>query len=307
MTITQSDEGTRDETRRLRRALILIAVLTCLFVGVVLAGVYVGGLLAFGVGIVYLAVIGVGIASLRELSSKDLGAVVGMVILILLMAGGTGIIAAHNLILGSGRNVATSVMFERVEKSLRDGEKWTYTLFPKHPDEAVPGGNLELDSHRFKPGDTVIVRVDPAGRVAPKLPGEADSPAALWGTIGLNAVLDGIVLWAAREPRPTRPPGPTRRRLTERRKRAWERFRRLTGWPFALAACVLSAAWLGLFQLARFDPTLTIMTGVAYFFVMSGFFGMFDDDKARVAFRSRAVLWTVLATVAVGGYLCATT
>lgn len=70
-----------------------------------------------------------------------------------------------------------------------------------------------------------------------------------------------------------------------------------------MAAAALSAAWLGLFQLTRSDLMLTIMAGVAYFFVMSGFFGMFDDDKARNAFRTRALPLTVLATVALGALL----
>ncbi|MFJ9842332.1 hypothetical protein ACIRYZ_17970 [Kitasatospora sp. NPDC101155] len=308
MTITQSDEATHADRRRFPHALALIAVLTCLFAGVALADVYVGGLLAFGVGVVYLVVIAVGIAGLREFGTRDLGAVVGLVILIFLMACGAGVTAYENLILSSGRNVTTVVMFEKVEKSLRGGETWTYTLFPKHPAEDIPGGHLEQDSHRFKPGDTVVVRVDPAGRVAPKLPGEADSPAALWGAIGLNAVIAGIVFWAARKPRPPRPPGPTRRRLAARWKRARERFRALTGWPFVVVAAVLSAAWLGLFRLALgFDLTLTVMAGVAYLFVMSGFFGMFDDDKAKNVFRGRAVLTVALVTIALGAYLCATT
>ncbi|MEU8925803.1 hypothetical protein AB0D10_33550 [Kitasatospora sp. NPDC048545] len=52
------------------------------------------------------------------------------------------------------------------------------------------------------PDDTV--RMDPAGRVAPELPGEADSPAMLLAFLGLNAVIDGLVLWSVQRPRPPR-------------------------------------------------------------------------------------------------------
>jgi hypothetical protein len=211
----------------------------------------------------------------------------------------------HNLILRSGTDVTAVVLAEKIEKTGR-GSVTSYTLIQSNG-TAIPGGDLKPDSERFKPGYVITVRVDPAGRVAPKLPGEADSPVSLLGFLGLNAAIDGIVLWAARKPRPPRLPGPTRRRLAERGRRARERFRALTGWLFVVIAAVLSAAWLGLFRLALGDLTLTIMAGFTYLLVMFGFIGLFDEDKAKNAFRDRAVLLITLVTVAVGGYLCATT
>ncbi|MEV7775650.1 hypothetical protein [Kitasatospora sp. NPDC086791] len=114
--------------------------------------------------------------------------------------------AWHDLILRSGENVSAVVLFEKVENTGRGSKTWSYTLVPRSPAVDPPGGDLEQDSHRFKPGDVITVRVDPAGRAAPKLPGEADSPAAFLGFLGLNAAIDAVVLWATRKPRPPRRP-----------------------------------------------------------------------------------------------------
>ncbi|MGW3042911.1 hypothetical protein ACWC9T_23345 [Kitasatospora sp. NPDC001159] len=311
MTITLSDEDMRGE-HRLRRALALIAVSIGLVLGLIAVAVYINEPLAFGLGLLYPLVMAVGFGMLHKTesdttSAKDEGGwamLVAVIAFIAFMAGG---VAWHNLVLSSGRNVTAVVLTEKVDKSSRGSVTRSYTLDPQGTTDGIPGGNLQPDSERFKPGDVITVRVDPAGRVAPKLPGEADSPAALLTFLGCDALIAAVVLWAARKPRPPRAPGPTRRPLAERGRRARERFLALTGWPFAVTAAALSAAWLGLFRLALGNLTMTITAGVAYLFVMSGFFGMFDDDKAKDAFRSRAVLLTALATVAVGAYLCATT
>ncbi|MFG2842788.1 hypothetical protein ACGF12_06380 [Kitasatospora sp. NPDC048296] len=310
MTITQSDEDTRDGRHRFGHALGTIAVSTGIIIGIIAVDVYVSTIVAVLLGFLYpiamIAAFTVRPDAIRNREfRKDEGGWVAIMAIAALLAYLAGTDLRHNLILRSGTDVTAVVLEEKIEKSGR-GVTRSYTLIPSDG-AAIPGGDLTPNSERFKPGDIITVRVDPAGRVAPKLPGEADSPVALLGFLGLNAAIDGIVLWAARKPRPPRLPSPTRQRLAERWRRARDRFRALTGWPFVVAAGVLSAAWLGLFRLALSDLTRTITAGVAYLFVMSGFFGMFDDDRAKNVFRGRVVLTVALATVALGGYLCATT
>jgi hypothetical protein len=308
LTITQSDEDTHNGRRRFSHALGVIAASTGIIIGTVAVDVYVSTVLALILGFLYPAAMIIALAVRRDAVGnrtfeKDEAGPIAVMAVAALFAylAGTGV--WHNLILHSGTDMTAVVLEEKIEKSGR-GSARSYTLIPSDG-TTVPGGDLEPDSQRFKPGDIITVRVDPAGRVAPELPGEADSPAALLGFLGLNATIDGIVLWPVLK---SRIPGPTRRRLAARWKRARERFRALTGWPFVVVAAVLSAAWLGLFRLALgFDLTLTVMAGVAYLFVMSGFFGMFDDDRVKNVFRGRVVLTVALATVALGGYLCATT
>ncbi|MER7765630.1 hypothetical protein [Kitasatospora sp. NPDC096140] len=311
MTTARTDRAVRDGRRhRYGHALGVIAVSTGIILGVIAADVYAGTVPAVLLGLLYPVAVGVALASRRDADGrrglgKDEGALIAATAVAALFACLTGTDVWHNLVLRSGEDVSAVVLQEKVERIGR-GTVRSYTLLPRDGG-AVPGGDLRPDSQRFKPGDTVTVRVDPAGRVAPELPGEADSPAPLLGFLGLNAAIGAAVLWTARKPRPPHPPGPGRRRLTERARRARERLRGVTGWPFAAAAGALSAAWLGLLQIARTDPTLTVMAAVAYFFVMGGFFGMFDDDKARNAYRARVVLLTVLVTAALGGLLLSTT
>ncbi|MFF2143323.1 hypothetical protein [Kitasatospora sp. NPDC058190] len=201
MTVSRDDRTTRTGNGWLRRALALIGILTCLFIGVVLANVYVGNLLAFVLGFLYLMAVGVGVSKLGAPGSdpgfKAFGASLALAFLVLLMATGAGADAWHNMVLSSGRDVHAVVVTEHVEKSSRGSTTRTYTLVSRG-EGTVPGGPLKPDSERFKPGDTVTVRMDPAGRVAPKLPGEADSPASLWLAIGLNAGFALILLWFAR-------------------------------------------------------------------------------------------------------------
>ncbi|GHF50585.1 hypothetical protein GCM10018790_30480 [Kitasatospora xanthocidica] len=182
------------------RASVLAAVLTGLFVTVVLAGAYVGTALVVGLVILYLVVAGVGLAKLRGPGSdpgyKDTGGALALVALAVVLATAAGGDAWQNLVLSSGREVNAVVVSEKADRSSRGSTTWSYTL-TSADGATVPGGPLAQDSERFKPGDTVTVRIDPAGRVAPKLPGEAASSASLWSVIGLNAAIAALVLCLA--------------------------------------------------------------------------------------------------------------
>ncbi|MFE6055362.1 hypothetical protein ACFQ6N_31815 [Kitasatospora sp. NPDC056446] len=261
----------------LGRTAALIAVLTCLFVGIVLAYVFVGTLLAFGLGALYIVTTGIGLAKLRSPVSdsdyNDIGGALLLVLLATLMACGAGADAWHNHVLGTGRNIDAVVTTEHVEKSARGGTKRTYTLVSKG-EGTVPGGPLAPESRRFKPGDTVTVRMDPAGRVAPKLPGEADSPASLGLAVGLGTGIALLLLWygheAGRPPRKPRPPGPWRDRL-----------RRLDGLPLTAAATAVSVPWLLLLRLVQGKLGLTIMIAAPYPFAALAAFGALVRDEER--------------------------
>ncbi|MGW3042924.1 hypothetical protein ACWC9T_23410 [Kitasatospora sp. NPDC001159] len=180
-----------------------------MLIGITAADVYVGTVLAVCLGFLYPVVMIGGLVMLDDSDgnprlAKDSSGLGALVTIIGLFAYLAGIVAWQNLILGSGRSVNAVVVSEDVEKSSHGSTTWTYTL-TSGGTGFIPGGPLEQPSHRFKPGDTVTVRMDPAGRVAPKLPGEADSTAALWSAIGLSALIDILVLWFAR---PRHKPGP---------------------------------------------------------------------------------------------------
>ncbi|MET8626159.1 hypothetical protein ABZW30_20795 [Kitasatospora sp. NPDC004669] len=207
MTITQSHEDTRTVRRRLGHALVVIAVSTGIILGVIAVDVYVSTVLAVLLGFLYPIAMIVALAVRRDAVGnrefkKDEHGWIGIMAIAALFAYLAGVDVWHNLILRSGTDVTAVVLEEKVEKSGR-GVTRSYTLIPSDG-TTIPGGDLKPNSERFKPGDIITVRVDPAGRVAPKLPGEADSPVSFLGFLGLNAAIDGIVLWAARKPRAPR-------------------------------------------------------------------------------------------------------
>ncbi|MEV7354983.1 MULTISPECIES: hypothetical protein [unclassified Kitasatospora] len=275
MTLAQSAPETGSKARWLRRGAVLVAVLTCLSVGTVLAFVYVGTLLAFGLGALYMVATGVGLAKLggpgNDPDGKDVSAGLVLVFFAVLIATGAGADAWHNQLLGSGRDVKAVVIAEHVDKSIH-GTKRTYDLSTQG--EKVPGGPLEPDSRRFNPGDHVTVRMDPAGRVAPKLPGEADSPASLWSAIGINAVIALFLLWFAydssKPPRDPRPAGPWR-----------ERMRRLDGLPLTAAATAVSVPWLLCFLLVQNRLGLALMVAIPYPLAGLAAFGSLVRDEDR--------------------------
>ncbi|WP_030246423.1 DUF3592 domain-containing protein [Streptomyces sp. NRRL S-350] len=214
MTTTRPDRATGAARPWLGRATAVVAVLTCLFVGIVLAGAYVGTLLVVGLVVLYLVVAATGLVKLRgpgnDPGYKDTGGALALVALAVIMATAASGDASQNLALSSGREVNAVVTSEKADRSSRGSTTWTYTL-TSADGATVPGGPLVQHSERFRPGDAVTVRIDPAGRVAPKLPGEADSTASLWAVVGLNAGIAALVLWLARfgsRPRrtPRRPP-----------------------------------------------------------------------------------------------------
>ncbi|MFJ9774117.1 hypothetical protein ACIRVF_23225 [Kitasatospora sp. NPDC101157] len=211
MTVTRPEERAHVGRGLLRRALALGAVSTGMIVGITAVDVYVSGILAVCLGFLYPVVMVGGLVMFEDSAdnprpTKDSVGLGVLAAVLALVAYQAGIVAWHNLILGPGRNVNAVIVSEHVEKSSRGSTKWTYTLAPGGNDP-VPGGPLEQDSHRFDVGDTVVVRTDPAGQVAPKLPGEADSTAALWSAIGLIVLIALLVLRFART-RPRRKPGP---------------------------------------------------------------------------------------------------
>ncbi|WBP86506.1 hypothetical protein [Kitasatospora cathayae] len=213
MTVTRPEERAHVSRGLLRRALVLGAVSTGMIVGITAVDVYVSGILAVCLGFLYPVVMVGGLVMLEDSAdhprlAKDSVGLGVLAAILALVAYQAGIVAWHNLILGSGRNVNAVIVSEHVEKSSHGSTKWTYMLAPEGTD-SIPGGPLEQDSHRFKPGDTIVVRVDPGGQVAPKLPGEADSTAALWSAVGLTVLIDLLVLWFVRPRRkPSSPPRP---------------------------------------------------------------------------------------------------
>ncbi|MFJ8625310.1 hypothetical protein ACIRD3_21035 [Kitasatospora sp. NPDC093550] len=192
------------------RAAALAAVLTCLFATIVLADAYVGTALVVALVLLYLVVAGVGLAKLRGPGSdpgyKDTGGGLALVALAVVMATAAGGDAWQNLVLSAGREVNAVVVSEKADRSSRGSTTWSYTL-TSADGATVPGGPLTQGSERFRPGDSVTVRTDPDGRVAPKLPGEAASSASLWSVIGLNAAIAALLLCVAHSgnrPRGTR-------------------------------------------------------------------------------------------------------
>ncbi|MET8541939.1 hypothetical protein ABZW03_14960 [Kitasatospora sp. NPDC004799] len=277
MTLDQSVPEAGSNPRRLGRAAVLTAVLTFLFIGIVLAFAYVGTFPAFGLGVLYMVAAGVGLAKLGAPgngpdSTTGWGGLL-IVFFALLIGTGAGADAWHNHVLGSGRDVQAVVVAEHLDKSVR-GTKRTYVLSAEGAE--VPGGPLAPDRRRFSPGDHVTVRMDPAGRVAPKLPGEADSPASLWSAIGINAGIALFVFWFAHDsgkPRRTpRPAGPWR-----------ERIRRLDGLPLATAATAVSVPWLLCFLLVQSRLGLALMVAIPYPLVGLAAFGALvrDEDRSR--------------------------
>ncbi|MFE7636864.1 hypothetical protein DR950_32575 [Kitasatospora xanthocidica] len=206
MTITQPDQGTtRSGPRRLGGALALIAVTTAVLVGVIALDVYVNSFLAAVVGLAYPLIVLYAFAVRRDADSNPrfqknmvawgLGiSVVGFVAYL------AGTEAWANLILGSGRTVQAVVVDEKVTDALH-GTGRAYSLASTELNDDVPGGPLTESSPRFKRGQVITVRMDPAGRVAPKLPGEADSSAYLLAFLGCNVLIDGTVLWSVRRPK----------------------------------------------------------------------------------------------------------
>ncbi|MFG2842800.1 hypothetical protein ACGF12_06440 [Kitasatospora sp. NPDC048296] len=298
MTVTRGDRTTRTGNGWLRRALALIGILTCLYVGVVLAYVYVGTIVAVALGFLYLVAVGIGVSKLGAPGSdpefKEVGGSLALAVLVLLMATGAGADAWHNMVLSSGRDVRAVVVTEHVEKSSRGSTTRTYTLVSRG-EGTVPGGPLKPDSERFESGDTVTVRMDPAGRVAPKLPGEADSPASLWLAIGLNAGFALILLWFAhidsRPRRMPRPAGPWR-----------EGLRRLDGLPLAAVATAVSVPWLLLFLLVRDNLGLALMVAVPYPFAAMAADGALARDEDRKRPQGLVIL-LVVAVFALGGLI----
>ncbi|MBD0675043.1 hypothetical protein [Streptomyces sp. CBMA156] len=207
MTTPRSDEGTRSGLRRLGGALALIAVSTAVLVGVIALDVHVNGFLAGVVGLVYPLIVLYAFAVRPDTGGNPRfrknavawGLGVSAVGFVAYLAGTE---AWANLILGSGRTVQAVVVGEEVTNVLHDSGR-VYTLASAGSADAVPGGPLAEDSRRFGRGDVVTVRMDPAGRVAPKLPGEADSPAALLLFLGCNVLIDGTVLWSVRRTGPS--------------------------------------------------------------------------------------------------------
>lgn len=275
MTLDQSVPGTGGEPHRLGRGAVLTLVLTCLFIGVVLAFVYVGALPAFGLGVLYMVAAGVGLAKLgtpgNGPDSKDVGGALLLVFFALLIATGAGADVWHNHLLSSGRDVKAMVVAEHLDTSVR-GTKRTYVLSAEGVE--VPGGPLAPDSRRFSPGDYVTVRMDPAGRVAPKLPGEADSPASLWSAIGVNAGIALFVLWfahdSAKPPRAPRQAGPWHQRM-----------RRLDGLPLAAVATAVSVPWLLCFLLVESRLGLALMVAIPYPLAGLAAFGALVRDENR--------------------------
>ncbi|MFJ6382136.1 hypothetical protein ACIQI7_19300 [Kitasatospora sp. NPDC092039] len=277
MILDQAAPVTGDKPPSLRRGAVLVLALTCLSVGVVLAFVYVGVLLAFGLGALYMVAAGVGLAKPgapgNSPDHKDVGGGLVIIFFALLLATGAGADVWHNHVLGSGRDVEGTVVAEHLDTSAR-GTKRSYDLSVNG--EAVPGGRLAPDSRRFGPGDHVTVRIDPAGRVAPKLPGEAGSPASLWSAIGINAGIAVFVLWFGHDrgepPRTPRPPGPWR-----------ERMRRLDGLPLTAAATAVSVPWLLCFLLVQTRLGLALMVAIPYPLAGLAAFGALvrDEDRKR--------------------------
>ncbi|MFJ4187505.1 hypothetical protein [Kitasatospora sp. NPDC089509] len=197
-------QSSADRHRRLRHALAVIGLSTGLILGVIAVDVYLDRRLAIVLGLLYPAAL-IAVFTLRGEAvrnpafQKALTGCLAIMTLTGLFAYLLGANAWRGLILRSGSEVTAVVRAERIEKSNRGAVSRSYALTT--PDGTpVPGGDLRPDTARFRPGYVITVRMDPTGRVAPELPGEADSPAPLLGFLTLNAVLDGIILWSVRRP-----------------------------------------------------------------------------------------------------------
>ncbi|MFG3225390.1 hypothetical protein ACGF07_11520 [Kitasatospora sp. NPDC048194] len=206
MTATaEGHQGPRSGPRRLGGAIALIALSTALIIGIAALDVYVASFLATLVGFGYPLAMFLALVMRRDADCNPAfqkrqfgwGAAIA---LLGFAAYVSGVIAWNNLILESGRTVRAVVLSEKVANSLH-GTGREYTLASSESNDEVPGGPLSQSSARFKPGDVITVRMDPAGRVPPKLPGEADSPVGMLTFLGCNAVIDGILLWSASRPR----------------------------------------------------------------------------------------------------------
>ncbi|MEU8925399.1 hypothetical protein AB0D10_31450 [Kitasatospora sp. NPDC048545] len=183
-----------------------------MIVGVIAVDVYVSTVLAVCLGILYPVLVIGGLVRLHDADSnprfeKELGGWEFLIALVGLIAYLAGVDAWDNLVLSSGRNVTAKVVDVKVERSSHGSKTWTYTVLSAETGAPLPGGAFEPDSHRFTVNDVITVRVDPAGWVAPKLRGEADSPAGLLTFVGCNVVIDLLVLRCARAPRPRARPG----------------------------------------------------------------------------------------------------
>ncbi|MGW7442679.1 hypothetical protein [Kitasatospora sp. NPDC054795] len=207
MTVAPPGRGTRSGPRRLGGAVALIALSTAMLVAVIALDVYVNSFLATVVGFGYPLVMLIAFALRRDADTNPAfqkrmfgwSAGICAVAFVAYLAGST---AWTNLILGSGRTVRAVVVDEKVTDSLH-GTGRAYTLAATELNDEVPGGPLEERDALFKRGDVITVRMDPAGRVAPKLPGEVGSPAYLLLFLGCNVLIDGAVLWSVRRPGPS--------------------------------------------------------------------------------------------------------
>nr|BFD93850.1 hypothetical protein KitaXyl93_52100 [Kitasatospora sp. Xyl93] len=207
MTLDQSEQGTRSGPRRVGGALVLVALSTAMLVAVIALDVYVNSFLATVVGFGYPLVMLIAFALRRDADTnpafqKRMFVYGTAVCAVAFVAYLSGSVAWTNLILGSGRTVDAVVLDEKVTDSLH-GTGRAYTLAATELNDEVPGGPLEEPDARFKRGDVVAVRMDPAGRVAPKLPGEVGSPAYPLLFIGCNVLIAGTVLWSVRRPGPS--------------------------------------------------------------------------------------------------------
>ncbi|MFD7592559.1 hypothetical protein ACFV6D_05930 [Kitasatospora sp. NPDC059812] len=207
---TTTNSAPPDGLRRLRGTLALIALSTAILIGVTALNVYVNSFVATIVGFAYPVVMLLALALRRDADSNPAfqrkpfawGAGIAAVAFVAYLSGS---VAWTNLILGSGRTVQAVVLNEKTTDSLH-GSGRAYTLASTDPAGEIPGGDLEESSTRFKPGDVITVRIDPAGQVAPKLPGEVDSTAYLLTFLACNALIGGTLLWSARRPTPPHDP-----------------------------------------------------------------------------------------------------
>ncbi|MET8626172.1 hypothetical protein ABZW30_20860 [Kitasatospora sp. NPDC004669] len=205
MTAAQPVQGTRNGLRRLGGALALIALSTVILIGVMALDVYVNSFLATTAGFVYPVVMFLALVIRRDADCNPAfqkrmfgwGAGIAAVAFAAYLSGS---VAWTNAILGSGRTVQAVVLKEKVTDR---GSGRAYTLASTELADEVPGGDLDEGSARFKPGDVITVRMDPAGRVAPKLPGEVGSTGYLLVFLGCNVLIDGILLWSVHRPKPS--------------------------------------------------------------------------------------------------------
>ncbi|MFJ9697933.1 hypothetical protein [Kitasatospora sp. NPDC101183] len=287
---------------RPRRALVLLAASTAVILGLVALAVYVSWTLAALLGFLYPLLMTVGLAAVpgdgREPDAAT-GLLVGVVGFVTFLS---GITAWNNLALSTGRDVTAVVVHEKVKDTGHGSKAWFYTL-SQDGTGTVPGGPLEQGSPRFAPGDHVTVRMDPAGRVAPKLPGEAGSPAGLLGFLGGTALTAAVIPWSARRPRPPRPGPSPGRRPAERLRATAQRLRRQTGLRLAAVAAAYDTLWLLFFLLSRHSPSAAVIVSVAYLLSMPAFLGWLDTGGGRYTPRVRVPLAVGLAFLALGAAL----